>query len=311
MTERESNFVDTETLNSRKISAFGSMWVDLACILGITLLALILASFITANDSIARPAVGLLFLFFVPGYVLVAALFPGKGDVSSFERAVLSVGLSIATVALIGFVLNYAPGGINFQSYQVSVCVLTVALTAIAIVRRGALPFDKRFSIDVKMSFSSIRDVLFHAHRDRSDKALSIMFIIVVLAAASLCGYVIASPKQSDTFTELYVLGQYGTLANYSTTFHTGTSNPVTVGITNHEKRPVTYELVVALNDGNQSSTLYSERFKLNDTENRAETINVTPTGAGQNQMLQIILYADGNKTSPYRENHLWVNVTA
>ena len=52
---------------------------------------------------------GLPFLLFFPGYMLMAALFPGKSAAESIERVTLSFALSVAVVAAVGFILNLTP----------------------------------------------------------------------------------------------------------------------------------------------------------------------------------------------------------
>ena len=63
----------------------------------------------------ARIGLGLVFVLFLPGYVLVAALYPRKDDLDLVERVALSLGLSIAVVPLIGLGLNYSPWGIRLN----------------------------------------------------------------------------------------------------------------------------------------------------------------------------------------------------
>ena len=60
-----------------------------------------------------RIILGLLFVLFLPGYSLIAALFPKKKDLDTIERLALSFGLSIAITPLIGLLLNYTPFGIR------------------------------------------------------------------------------------------------------------------------------------------------------------------------------------------------------
>ena len=70
---------------------------------------LLILSIIFIPATVARVILGLPFLLFFPGYVLVAALFP-RGEIDGIERVALSFGMSIAVTALIGLGLNYTYG---------------------------------------------------------------------------------------------------------------------------------------------------------------------------------------------------------
>ena len=72
------------------------------------------------SDLPVRVPLGLLMVLFVPGYTLIAALFPKIGDLDGIERTALSFGLSIAVVPLIGLGLNYTPWGIRLIPVVVS-----------------------------------------------------------------------------------------------------------------------------------------------------------------------------------------------
>jgi uncharacterized membrane protein len=72
-----------------------------------------------------RSVLGLPMVLFLPGYALIAALFPGKDDLDGIERLALSLGLSIAVVPLIGLGLNYTPWGIRLIPILVSLSVFT------------------------------------------------------------------------------------------------------------------------------------------------------------------------------------------
>ncbi|HJJ86646.1 MAG TPA: DUF1616 domain-containing protein, partial [Methanocorpusculum sp.] len=61
------------------------------------------------NETFIRVIFTVPVILFIPGYVLIAALFPEKKSIDGIERFALSVGLSIAVVPLIGLVLNYTP----------------------------------------------------------------------------------------------------------------------------------------------------------------------------------------------------------
>jgi len=59
-----------------------------------------------------RWILGSVFVLFIPGYVAVEVLFPGDVDLNWIERLALSIGLSLALVPLVGFLLSYASLGV-------------------------------------------------------------------------------------------------------------------------------------------------------------------------------------------------------
>ena len=62
------------------------------------------------NKTPVRIILGLLLVLFLPGYSLIAALFPGKDGI---ERIALSFRLSIPVMPRSGLALNYMPFGIR------------------------------------------------------------------------------------------------------------------------------------------------------------------------------------------------------
>jgi uncharacterized membrane protein len=75
-------------------------------------------------SNVLRIIIGLPFVLFFPGYALVAALFPKKGDLGSIERVAFSFGLSIAVTVLVGLILNCTPWGISL--YPILLALTTV-----------------------------------------------------------------------------------------------------------------------------------------------------------------------------------------
>jgi len=101
------------------------------------------------NETPVRIILGLLLVLFLPGYSLIAALFPRKDDLDGIERIALSFGLSIAVVPLLGLALNYTPFGIRLVPILVVLSVFTVSLAVVAGVRRQGLPEGERFVVVV------------------------------------------------------------------------------------------------------------------------------------------------------------------
>jgi uncharacterized membrane protein len=86
-------------------------------------------------------------VLFLPGYALIAALFPRKNDLDGIERLALSFGLSIAVVPLIGLGLNFTPFGIRLVPILVSLSVFTMAMLLIANLRRSQMSEEERFEV--------------------------------------------------------------------------------------------------------------------------------------------------------------------
>jgi len=92
--------------------------------------------------SFIHIAFGLPALLIFPGYVCLLALLPDRTKLSIYERAVLSLGLSIALVPLIGMILNYTPLGITTYSVLFSLWFLVLALGFTALYRQRKLPAE-------------------------------------------------------------------------------------------------------------------------------------------------------------------------
>ena len=87
-------------------------------------------------------------MLFLPGYSLIAALFPRKGDLDAIERIALSFRLSIAITPLLGLALNYTPFGIRLLPVLIVLSVFTISLAMGAYARRNRIQEEDRFSVD-------------------------------------------------------------------------------------------------------------------------------------------------------------------
>jgi len=85
---------------------------------------------------VLRWILGSLFVLFIPGYVAIEALFPEGRDLEGIERFALSVGLSLASVPLIGLLLNYTPWGIRLNPIVISLTAFTLTLAVVALARK-------------------------------------------------------------------------------------------------------------------------------------------------------------------------------
>ena len=68
------------------------------------------------NGTFVKTILELFVILFIPGYSLIAALFPRKDDLEDIERTALSFGLSVTITPLIGLALHYTIGGIRLNT---------------------------------------------------------------------------------------------------------------------------------------------------------------------------------------------------
>ncbi|MCL0065076.1 DUF1616 domain-containing protein [Dehalococcoidia bacterium] len=248
-----------------------------------------------------RIILGLPFILFFPGYTLIAALFPKKSGLDAIERVALSFGLSIAVVPLIGLVLNYTPWGIRLYPILVSLTVFIAAMSAIAWYRRHGLPEQEKLNLILNLSLPR--------QESRLDRALSIVLILAIVGAIGTLGYVIASPRVGERFTEFYILGLEGKAEGYPTELTVGEEGRVILGITNREHEIMGYEVKIKI-DG-----VLQQRIgpvELEHEESWREQVGFVPQEPGEDQKVQFVLYKIRTldaEDEPGPALHLWIDV--
>lgn len=140
--------------------------------------------------------------------------------------------------------------------------------------------------------------------------ALVVVLTLALLASVSFLAYAVLAPQPGEPFTGFYVLGPDGDAGNYPERMRLGDAAPVIVGITNHEHRDMAYDLVVLLNDSVNTSRLYEENVFVVNGQTWEKRIELKPDLTGTDLKIELLLYADGNYTAPYRDLRLFVDVT-
>lgn len=282
---------------------------DLLIVIGLVLLTDIFVLAPGLNETILRNVLGLPLVLFLPGYTLIAALFPAKSDLDGIERTALSFGLSIAIVPLIGLVLNYTPFGIRLLPVLISLSIFIFIMCWLAYTRRASLPETEAFEISFSAAALSLKNEILEKSESKLDRALTIILILSILMSVATLEYVILTPKEGEHFTEFYVLGPQGIADNYTTDYTLGQSGTMIVGIVNHEYRPVNYTMQVRLENQLLPLPENLQHITLDHNETWEETVTFTPPLVGQNMKLEFLLFNETDKTTPYRDLHLWINV--
>jgi uncharacterized membrane protein len=279
-------------------------YLDIILILALTLLTVAFILVPALNKTFVRTILGILLVLFIPGYSLIAALFPKWGDLDGIERAALSFGLSIAVTPLIGLGLNYTPWGIRLDPILISLTIFTLAMSLIAYLRRRNLPEGEKFFVPFGEFTRSIKESF--KRESRTEKILSIILIISIILAISTTVYIIVKPKQGEKFTEFYILGPDGKASDYPTNLTNGDVGRVIIGVVNHEYATTNYKLLVKV--GNR--TLKNDTFTLKNGEKKEIPFNFTAGNNGQKKM-QFLLYKLPDQGKAYRSLHLWLNITS
>lgn len=101
---------------------------------------------VSVSENFLCTTHGMLMVLFLPGYALIAALFPAKSYLDGIERTVLSLGMSIAAVPLINLDLNYTSRGIRLLPIFIGLSIFTFIMCWLAYIRREKLPETEVFN---------------------------------------------------------------------------------------------------------------------------------------------------------------------
>jgi len=185
---------------------------------------------------------GLPILFFIPGYILVYALFLTKTSnkvINILEMITLSFIFSIAVVSIIGFILNFTPMGIQLESILLFLFVFVNGIGTITLYRWFKTLPDERFFLS--LDFSKLKS------EKKLDRLLTIMIITSLILATSSALFITTIPQRGEPFTEFYLFDSSGKAKKYPTNLTRGLNNTVSIEIENHEYKTINYTIDIWL----------------------------------------------------------------
>lgn len=272
--------------------------------------------------------VGVPFLVFLPGYAVIAALFPGRpggtsrgsivgsaggnGSPGWAVRVALSLVMSAVVVAVVGVAAS-ATVGIRLAPVAVAIGAVTLLGVAVAAVRRGRLARERRANPLTGSAFRTFSP-------GTSIQTASLVLALLVLVGA--VAFVGAVPMEGESYTESYLLneGEDGDLVaeGHPTEFVAGVGHPLYVGLENHEHRTVSYEVVVLAQevdaDGSITDQRQVDRFgvELDHAESDVVEREIAPTTTGEGIRLQFLVYEGtdpANAEDADQTLQLWIDV--
>ena len=197
------------------------------------------------NQSFLRIILALPLILFIPGYVLLAALFPDSTDIDAIERVVLSIGTSIVITPLIGLCLNFTPWGIRLDPLIISLTVVIVVLVTIAGIRRTRTSPDARYTIPVPEIRQTMQNEWAMRNGSKRERILFFVSIFAIGLVVLSTVLVITLPKSGEKFSEFFILGENRTADSYPRVITPDISYPMYVGIGNHEFRTINYSVEI------------------------------------------------------------------
>lgn len=322
--------------------ARGMLWlipVDLLAMVALVLVADAVVS-VAGALPIVRAAVSFPILFFVPGYVLLAALFPAKspagttsvragstvdGGLELSTRLALSFGISVALLPVFAVALAFTPIGFGTTSLLGLLTVFVVVGAAVGAARRLRLPPEARYRLPARRWAGDVVGFV-TGPRSRLGVAVNLLLVTSVLVAGTGFAYAVFVPPEDPQYEDFMLLtesadGEYVS-SGYPTEFTRGEGQELVVGIANHRDEETTYSIVVEVQRvrGQGSAFQVVERNELDRfgaTVEAGETWygphEVAPEMAGDDLRLVYYLYrgdAPQNPTTGTADEHvhLWIN---
>lgn len=284
-------------------------WRDLGLALAgaALLVTLIILSERTPFLALPRLLLGLVYVLFVPGYCLVAALFPRAEDLDGIERAGLSLGLSVAIVPLLALLLNKLPWGLALWPIVIAELGMVILACLVAFWRRARLPSTLAFT---PMPAGFPRR-WWHT-TPALERRIYILAGGALLVAALCAAWVLLVPAPDRSMTEFYALGAEGRAESFPRRAAVGEPLTVTVGIANAERDAHAYRVEVWVQDTWQPErrSLVAEAGPVSLSPGDATRLPVSWAMAwpGRDQQVELLLFRDG-EAAPYRRLLLWVDV--
>jgi uncharacterized membrane protein len=286
-------------------------------------------------------------LFFLPGYAVLAALFPSRPHPSApssplavlvrsgqssltgsgmgwRERVVLSVPTSVAVLPFVVLGLSAVGAPLRSRPVLVSLSFVVLVGTFVGHVRRSRLPPDRRFGIPVGQWLADVRRG-FDPSRPL-DLAVNLALAAAVVFALAALGYGLVAPAPQTDLGEAALVteqdGQY-VAGGYPDVIPVDAPTSFTLSLQNRRAAPSEYAVVVVLElvetPSNGRAVTFSrelDRFDVAVAPRSTEyvTRSVSPTFAGEDLRVSYYVYtgeapADPDADSALRHLFVWVDV--
>lgn len=250
------------------------------------------------QTNIARIVLGFIFIGLLPGDALLLVIFPKRGSFAPLERFVFSVILSLIIVSLTGFIFNYTPWGITFDTLLISAEAIILICYTVSLLQRRSM--RKGVSNAVPKAMGFIREA--HASKISRKSIYSFAASIIGFLALTL---LIGVSGPSEHYTEFFFLDSQYQLGISRNQYTLGESLPMNFIVINHEGEIEIYHLFMI---DNHNLTTRITSFQLADRQEWNQQYNLILLESGENQSFRFVLYREGD-IEPYRSLQITISV--
>jgi len=253
---------------------------DLRAAVAASLLCAVLALLLPLSEL--RVVFALPLTLFLPGYAIVAVTF-ARRRLERAQMLLLSLGLSLATLALGAILLNYMPGGIRAGSWA-----LLLVLVVIAASRGAALRRPRPTTTKLGIPRLSPR---------RAELGLLAGGALAVLAAF-LLAFMPLSAENAIGYTEMWI-------KPFSNESRAG----VKIGVGNREQSDAEYRLRVHIGPEGEETVVYRD-IALAPGQTQVRVVPIETPSSGQPTPVVAVLVMADSPTRPYRRVSAWIPPT-
>jgi uncharacterized membrane protein len=248
---------------------------------------------LTLPGGILAYVFGIPFMFFIPGFAIVRMFFWNGNTIEA--RFVLSLGISIVVVVLLGLLLVLTPIGLNQNTTRASLIVFALAAVA-----------SETFWLRADRGVSDKQAP------KRAGKPMAMDLVVIAMLATAL---VVSAISLGLIVTAKYPSRTYFAVTDASghvlenTTLVEGTNLTLVVHIKNGEDGQRDFTLVsYKLISGSYTAQNFSRTLNKNELWDQVISFNLTPAG---HQSVNFDLYIQKGSELPYHYGnlHIWLVV--
>ena len=244
------------------------------------------------------PPIGLTVALLLPGYILTTILFPLHTDLTFLGRGALSIGLSLALLAVALIPLDWSSRGIDQWSILFALGLLTLILLLIGVGERLSAVRQVTTSGE-KLRFYHLPVLRWRLHLPVALLAGTICFLVF---------WIVLAPTQDSLMTEVYLLDEQNSAEIQPQQASYGVPTTTQLVIQNRTRLGQSHHIELWVENPWRGERQKIESFAVAIAPE--ETVQLplvwTMPWRGEQQKVEILLYAQDRLT---HQLHLWVDV--